>query len=228
LRRNASTFLVAFGFLTIGFSPPLEAAPPTGQIVGTVKAIRLSVGSALNERQKPIVYVEGIPADSTTKSQTFRVAQKNKQFHPKVLVAPVGSTVEFPNEDTILHNVFSMSPGNIFDLGLYRGDKPGSVVLKNPGVISLYCNIHPQMIAHIIVVADKHYTEVDQEGNFILSDVPAGRWELVTWFPFGRPVRQPVEVKEGHATKTDIIIRERRFPNQHDRKDGTSYSRYGK
>ena len=84
------------------------------------------------------------------------MTMKGKAFLPRVTVVPVGSTVDFPNEDPIFHNVFSVSGENRFDLDLYKRPKSGSWTFQAPGLVRVYCNIHPQM-SGVVLVRDNAY-----------------------------------------------------------------------
>jgi hypothetical protein len=96
-------------------------------------------------------------------------------------VVPVGGTVEFPNQDSIFHNVFSLSGENRFDLDLYKRPKSGSWTFRHPGLVRVYCNIHPQMSAVVLVRDNPYYTLAAQDGAFVIEDVPAGQYTLRAW-----------------------------------------------
>jgi plastocyanin len=112
---------------------------------------------------------------------TFTMMQKNKMFMPRLLVVPVGSSVEFPNADPFFHNVFSLFDGRRFDLGLYEAGSTRSVVFSREGVSYIFCNIHSEMSAVIIALATPYYGLADQQGVFHLKDVPDGDYELHVW-----------------------------------------------
>lgn len=110
-----------------------------------------------------------------------RMVQKNKRFTPRTLVVQVGSAVEFPNADPFFHNVFSMYDGKRFDLGLYEAGTSRTVTFTRPGVCFVFCNIHPDMSA-VIVVVDTPYAAVSAaNGSFVIPDVPPGRYTLSVW-----------------------------------------------
>ena len=105
------------------------------------------------------------------------MVQKNKTFSPHVLPVQVGATVEFPNYDPIFHNAFSSYSGQIFDVGLYRPGSTRSVRFNRPGVVRVFCNIHPHMSAIILVVAGPYFAKTGPDGRFAI-DVPPGRYQL--------------------------------------------------
>ncbi len=94
------------------------------------------------------------------------MTMRGKAFTPHVLAVPVGSTVDFPNDDPILHNVFSVSGENRFDLQLYKRPKSGSWTFQKPGVVRVYCNIHPQMSAIVLVTDSPHVAKTAADGSF--------------------------------------------------------------
>jgi plastocyanin len=111
-----------------------------------------------------------------------RLAQHNKQFEPHLLVIPVGSTVDFPNEDPFFHNVFSLYKGKRFDLGLYEAGSSRAVKFDKPGVSFIFCNIHPEMSAVIVAMPTPYFGVSNASGDVTIPDVPAGRYRVETWY----------------------------------------------
>src|SRR5438270_1023737 len=109
---------------------------------------------------------------------TFTMTTRGKALLPHVLAIPIGSTVNFPNEDPISHNLFSLSSANSFDLGLYRTGAGKSHTFATPGVVNVYCNVHPNMSAVIHVMPTPFYGFADAAGNFSLPDVAPGKYEM--------------------------------------------------
>lgn len=101
-----------------------------------------------------------------------RLVQRNKSFEPHVLVVPVGSVVEFPNQDPFFHNVFSLFEGKRFDLGLYEAGTTRNVVFDKPGISYIFCNIHSEMSAVVIAVGSPYYGISDQRGRVSIPNVP--------------------------------------------------------
>lgn len=110
-----------------------------------------------------------------------RLTQHNKQFDPHLLVVPVGAVVVFPNRDPFFHNVFSMFEGQRFDLGLYEAGSSREVHFDKPGISYIFCNIHSEMSAVVIVLANPYYAIPDQTGEVVIRDVPAGSYSLKLW-----------------------------------------------
>lgn len=113
-------------------------------------------------------------------SQPYRMVQKNKQFTPHLLVVPVGSTIEFPNEDPFFHNVFSLFNGKRFDLGLYQTHGSRAARFDREGVSYIFCNIHPEMGGIIVSIGSPYFTS-SPTGKLSLQDVPPGNYTLHVW-----------------------------------------------
>jgi plastocyanin len=111
-------------------------------------------------------------------ARRMSIVQKDKRFTPHILAIPVGSTVEFPNFDPIFHNAFSNFAGQPFDVGLYAPGTSQKVHFVREGVVRVFCNIHPQMSA-VIVVAPTPYLGISaKSGQFTLDNVLPGTYRL--------------------------------------------------
>jgi plastocyanin len=109
--------------------------------------------------------------------------QRNLSFMPAVLAISTGSTVRFPNNDRVLHNIFSFRDGKKFDLGLYPVGQARDVKFDRAGISRLFCNIHPGMAAFVVVVDSPYYAVTDRGGAFSLVGVPAGQYTYHAWRP---------------------------------------------
>lgn len=109
--------------------------------------------------------------------------QVGRAFSPPILVVPVGSTVTFPNSDTVSHQVYSFSPARRFQLPLYRGTPYPPLQFDEPGVVTLGCNIHDDMIGHIVVTAAPYYGLTDRAGSWSAADVAPGAYRVSLWHP---------------------------------------------
>lgn len=124
----------------------------------------------------------------TQQSQNkLQLTQQHKSFQPHVLVVRVGSAVAFPNRDPFFHNVFSLFDGKRFDLGLYEAGASNSVRFDRLGVSFLFCNIHPEMSAVVIVVDTPYYGVSDRAGNITIPNLPDGKYELHLWYERSLP-----------------------------------------
>ena len=207
----------------------LIAAPPAhpGELAGELKVVTSSVASRAHGPQDAVIYLEDAPNAGAFPKGPFEMKQQGKEFTPALLVVPQGATVGFPNLDPVFHNVFSVTPGNTFDLGLHKTGDTATVRMEAPGVVSVYCDIHPQMIGYLVVVANPFFTQPAADGSFHLHGVPPGTYHAVAWFPYGPPVREEVRVSAGETAQWRPILRERSDAGRHARKDGSGYLKYG-
>jgi plastocyanin len=198
-----------------GSGAPVAA---TGAVTGTVKVTETNGTAVANV--PVVVYVVG-PAPAADKPQTASIVQLNKAFNPDLLAVTVGDSVTFPNKDTNLHNVFSPNPK--FDLGsLKRGEAGDPKQFKKPGVVDVYCNIHPQMAATILVLPNRHHTAT-KSGTYKLEGIPPGEWTI---FAYARRATKPVSMKikvVAGATATANLAVVRGAEQPHTNKYGGGY-----
>ncbi len=129
-----------------------------------------------------VLYLEGAATPATAaRPVTVEIAITDKVYAPHVVVVPVGSTVRFPNHDPFKHNVFSVSEPNSFDLGLYGRGEAQSYTFEHPGLVRVYCNVHPRMVAYVLVMANRYYAQPGTDGGFAIDNVPPGRYRLHVW-----------------------------------------------
>jgi plastocyanin len=200
----------------------LAAGPAlAGTVTGRVGLVEKS-GRAASDLSEVVVYVDGAGKPRPAKAT---MVMKAKTFKPHVVVVPVGGTVEFPNEDPIFHNVFSVSGPNRFDLELYKRPKTGAWTFQQPGIVRVYCNIHPQMSA-IVVVRDGPYALAHADGSFVLEGVPAGRVTLKAWHERAGEAAGSVEVPaEGTVAAAPLTLDASSYKRvQHKNKFGKDYS----
>lgn len=191
-------------------------AKPSMKAVGTI------VGKVTGGNGDVIVYVEDIVGSA---QGTAVMKQENKQFVPQVLTVPRGTRVEFPNADAVFHNVFSVTPDNSFDLGSYQQGVSKNVTMSRPGVVTVYCNMHPQMVGYILVVPSKLYVRAGQDGFYRLPNVPAGHHRVVAWAPNSRPVTQEIDIGDSDSATLEFELKQGR-PGPHTNKDGMAYGSY--
>jgi plastocyanin len=137
---------------------------------------------------------------------TYQMTTRGKAVVPHVLAIPVGSTVEFPNDDPISHNLFSLSSNNSFDLGLYRRGAGKAHVFESGGIVNVYCNVHPTMSAVIHVMATPYFSFADAAGNYAIGEIPAGRYRLVAWNEQGGQTESPIEVTSRGAVNGNLAL----------------------
>jgi plastocyanin len=172
---------------------------------------------------RAVVYAE--PVDRAVVPKPVRVAltQKDKTFTPDVLGIPVGSTIDFPNADPIFHNVFSLSPPVPFDLGLYRAGASKSRSFAAPAAYRVFCNIHPQMTALVVVVPTPFVTVTSRDGTFSL-DLPPGRYRVTVVSGRSAPAVKEVSVPSAGVRVEGLELDERAFADEpHKNKFGKDY-----
>jgi plastocyanin len=131
------------------------------------------------------------------------VEQRNREFLPHVMAISVGSTVSFPNFDTVFHNVFSTSPAGPFDLGIYKVGEAREFTFPKEGIVRLGCNLHANMSGFIAVVAAPAYVVTDDTGRFAFRRLPPGKYRLKAWSERSKaPVTQDITIKAGRNTVT--------------------------
>jgi plastocyanin len=155
------------------------------------------------ERTHVVVYLEG---RSVSAPVTAILGQKNRRFTEDLLVVPAGSTVSFPNEDPIFHNVFSLSKPKTFDLGTYPKGQTRTVTLTTPGIIYVNCHLHPNMSAAIVVTPNRWSVRPDRSGAFSFEGVPPGKYTVVAWHKSAGFFRQPVEIKSDETASKLVFV----------------------
>jgi plastocyanin len=161
-----------------------------GKIKGTVKV------KGLRSPANVLVYLTKAPSGSMDLSKTnFVMDQLNLEFRPHVLPVLVGSTVQFPNNDQVDHNIFSMSRTKKFNLGSYKPGDSKAVLFEKPGIVELRCDVHAEMAAYILVMNNPYFAVTDKNGNFRipdasylqqagleeLADLATGKYFIKTW-----------------------------------------------
>lgn len=128
--------------------------------------------------------------------------QVDLAFVPDVLVIPLHSTVQFPNSDAIGHQVYSFSSARRFQLPLYRGKPYPPVTFDEPGVITLGCNIHDNMLAYIVVTNAAYFGRTDARGDWSAANLPDGRYRLRLWHPL---LNEPLAVERTVEAGTESL-----------------------
>jgi plastocyanin len=188
---------------------PARADDPRGRgsVVGTG-----GVKATVDVRRPPgilpgpvLVYLVGFEEPATKGAKPAQIEQRGKRFVPDLLGVTAGQSVTFPNADTILHNVFSPTPSRRFDLGSYRKGESRTRAFPTAGVVDVFCNIHPEMSATIMVLPNRRFGFADDGGVVSLDGVPAGTWTI---FAYSRRAKAPVSAKVTVAAgaTTDVAI----------------------
>jgi len=168
-----------------------------------------------DEMKDFIVYIDGplstTPLTPAPAAQvvTRRVTQQGATFEPHVLPVMIGTTVEWPNNDTILHNVFSFSEARPFDLGLYKSPYVGkvpSVTFDKPGKVDVFCSIHTRMSCIILVLENPFFASADRKGNYSITNVPPGTYKLKAWHERLPAQSKEITVPETGEIKADFVM----------------------
>jgi len=160
---------------------------------------------SVNEFDRVILVLEGGTAPPKP-PVTAVIEQRNSRFDPELIVVPVGSTVQFPNWDPIFHNVFSLSKTQPFDLGFYPKGQSRTVKFNKAGIVQLYCHIHANMYAAIVVTASPWYGKPSADGSSTWNNVPAGHYRLTAWHKIAGMHRIEIDVPESGTVEGRIRI----------------------
>ena len=166
-------------------------AGQAGSIAGVAPTVRGVVTDA-------VIYLERIPAAAESAlardPQHPALVQRHQSFEPRVLAVAIGTVVEFPNQDPIYHNVFSVSPIKRFDLGKYPKGHSKRLTFERAGLCNVYCDIHSNMAAYILVLANHAFTQPNAEGAFAFPALPPGHYALHVWHPDLPPLERAVDL----------------------------------
>lgn len=184
--NRLTTLLATVVALLFTLAPVLQA----GTIEGTVGA---------KDKSKVVVFVEKVPG--TFNGDHALMDQQNKVFTPYVLPVVQGATVEFLNSDSLQHNVFGVGADE-FDLGNWTKGIKREHTFDKPGEVVILCNVHPEMEAYILVLENPYFAQLNDDGTFRITDVPAGNYVVKAWYR-GKTKKQKVTVPaSGSVTVT--------------------------
>jgi plastocyanin len=182
-------------------SGALPTAPPRDAIATEIRNV--------------VLYLEGdsatLPASGEliARRRHGSIAQHDERFVPHVLAVMAGATVDFPNQDDVFHNVFSLSTAagsGGFDLGRYPKGSSRSASFPKPGTVNVYCHIHGDMSATILVLANPFFTTPDENHRYVIDDVPVGDYTIVGWHERIHAITKHVHVEAGKTTTVDFNI----------------------
>jgi len=185
--------------------------------------VRVLLGQQ-HEESTTVVYALPLDANAPSpKPGRYVLKQENKTFVPHILAVPVGSTVTFPNDDPIFHNVFSMSKPVPFDLGLYRAGASKSRVFDQAATYRVFCNIHPQMSALLLVLPTSWITKTNAQGVYRM-ELPAGHYRITAWSERSQPATVDVDVASAPVSAPEMTLDETKFVElTHKNKFGQDY-----
>jgi plastocyanin len=179
----------------------LPPAPPRDPIAAEIRNV--------------VVYLEGdsatLPAseDLIARRRHGSIAQHDERFVPHVLAVMQGATVDFPNQDDVFHNVYSLSNAagsGGFDLGRYPKGASRSRTFPKPGTVSVFCHIHTDMSATLLVLANPFFATPDESHHYAIEDVPEGDYTIVGWHEHIRAISRHIHVTAGQTTVVPFNI----------------------
>jgi plastocyanin len=161
------------------------------------------------DRRQVVVYLDEAPRPAFDEPEGTSVVldQRRETFVPHVLAITVGTKVDFLNSDRMYHNVFSLSKAKKFDLGRYPSGQKASVTFDRPGVVRVFCELHSQMSAFILVFAHRYFAVTQPDGSYRLADVPPGSYTVVAWHEGEARAMRTVEVRPNENVELDFQIR---------------------
>lgn len=212
--------------LALGLGSARAASAPLAAVSGRLTVIERGNKSA-TDVGTAVVWLEAAGARPAA-PKTVEVFTEGKDFRPRVTVIPAGSTVRFPNNDPFNHNVFSLSEDAPFDLGLFGRGEAKSTKFTRPGVVRVFCNVHANMAAYILVRDNGFYAQPGADGEFTIPGVPPGKYVLHGWHERATEAKQDVDVNAQGLAKVDLQLDARGYKFvQHLNKFGQPYLRGG-
>ena len=189
------------GRVSIGI--PVTARRPTSTYSRSVPTVALAPESELRH---VVVYLKDVAYRGPLRPTHTEVRQEHETFVPHVVAVTRGSTIEFPNDDPIYHNVFSLSRTKTFDLGRFPKGKSRGERFDKPGVVKVFCQIHSHMSATVLVFDHPWFAIPDEQGNFDLSGVPPGMHEITAWHERLGDTAMSLRVEPGRPATIDFVL----------------------
>ena len=231
--RDAIKWILACLLCPLALGWVMAAGPAeTSTVTGSVKLLRPDGAPRTDSDTGIVVWLTPVPRQPVPiRSGAIhpQIIQRNKRFETRLLAVQVGSIVDFPNKDPFFHNVFSKFDGKRFDLGLYEAGATKGVTFNKAGVCYIFCNIHSQMSAVVVVVDTPYFVRMDTPGEFRIPELPYGRYQLEVWAERCSPeilkaASREINIDGPRATLGTIPLRESRdLITVHQNKHGGDY-----
>ena len=184
----------------------IHATSVPNPYVGQVSAsARTAVAAAAADTIYGVAWIADLPPDPAPPPAPARMDQLGQRFVPRILAIVAGQTVEFHNSDNVFHNIFSYSPPKRFDLGRYPKGKSRSVTFVKAGTVQVYCDIHSDMRADIIVAPTSRFALIGPGGRFHIENVEAGAHTVKVWLPSGEHTTTADVPKRGAAVVSSLM-----------------------
>jgi plastocyanin len=180
-------------------------SPTVYNLRGTAPPSAPAETERLSEFDQMVILLEGESVTPQT-PVTVSMDQHNMRFEPDLVVIPIGSTVQFPNSDPIFHSVFSLSRAQPFDLGFYPRGQSRTVKFNRSGIVQVYCHIHANMYAAIVVTSSPWYGKPSEDGGFAFTNVPAGHYRVVAWHKIAGVYHAETDIPERGKAEVTIHV----------------------
>ena len=216
------TFAATVIVLNLTVAPETAVGAAMGRIEGTVRLVappgapipsgaypsrRVSrAPQRVSEIGNVVVYLKDAPRAATLPAIRAQMRQEDEGFVPRLVAVTRGSTVEFPNADPYFHNVFSLSRGATFDLGRFPSGESRARTFSRPGLVKVYCHLHSQMSASIMVFDHPHFAIPETDGHFALTDVPGGEYRLSAWHERIGESAKSIVVEAGRTVRIEFAL----------------------
>lgn len=210
-------------------APPTPPETPLAAITGRIKVIDRG-GQPANDLQQAVIWLTPVRGNApAVTAGRMDITTEKRTFSPHVVVVSLGSTVRFPNRDGFNHNVFSVTDGNAFDLGLYERGDGKSTQFNTPGVVNVFCNVHSTMSAVVVVRNTPWFAQPQGDGSFTIPNVPAGEYVLHLWHERAQEATQTVTVSANGLDLPALELDARSYvQREHLNKFGRPYARTGR
>ena len=216
----------AAGWLILAAIPSTAPEEKPGDVLGTVmgtitlapvsrppsvadyvsRAVRPPSVDPLAEIRNVLVYIDGAPPPTVLPITRAAIRQIEETFEPRVLAVTRGSTVDFPNDDPFFHNVFSLSKAASFDLGRYERGISRSRTFDTTGIVKVFCDLHAYMNAVVMVLDHPYFASPEDDGSFVLDNVPPGRFSIAAWHERVGGSTQTVIVEPGATSHVEFSL----------------------
>ena len=201
MTRILIALIVAFGAF---FVTPASA----GTISGKIRLANTSgpgANQAAGSKENVVIWLEGVH-DAKPPETPIKISQHNLQFAPEFAIAVTGQKIDMPNDDDVVHNVYSFTGTNQFNLGLYGKGEVRTVAFDQAGIVDVFCSIHHQMHARVFVVPTKYFANSYPGHSFTLTDVPPGRYVLKAWHERSHMIEKIIVVPASGSVTSDITL----------------------
>ncbi|MBF0288134.1 MAG: hypothetical protein HQM14_09980 [SAR324 cluster bacterium] len=199
---------------------------PGSELSGQVKVQHFSENKWMDAPNNANVVVFLLGIEEPPDSHDRYLDQKDKAFSTPVLAISKGQRVFFRNMDPVNHNIFSLSKAKKFDLGLYKDPVVKSVTFDQPGIVKVFCNIHHQMNADILVLKNNKYAVTGVDGTYRIGKIPAGKYKARVWAQGSKILSQSLTLAEDSKEILNFKVKVRQRSLKHLNKFGKPYKEY--